>query len=60
MGYFIKRNGIKIEIIIRDDDFKIIDIWKFNIQEAGKFGKLLKEKYGIDFTNKERDLTWLD
>ena len=60
MAYSIRRNGIKIEVTIKDDDFKVIDIWKFNKNEAAKYGKILKQKYGIDFTDKEKDLTWLE
>ena len=55
MGFNYRKNGLKIEIIIRDDNFKKIDTFKFNIHEFNKFFNIIRKKYGI---RTDSDIDW--
>jgi len=60
MSYNRRTKGIKIEITIRDDNFRRLDTFKFSKVEAHKFGRIMKDKYGISFIpGKDKDLDWL-
>ena len=52
------REGIKIEIIIRDENWKKLDSFKCNVDNFSKVFSLLNKKYGLDFKPK-RKVDWV-
>jgi len=65
MSNYLKynRSGEVVEVIIREASGGKIESWKFTSgdkQKAKLVGKILLEKYGINFKPEiDRDLNWL-
>lgn len=56
--------GIKIELIVHDEDYKVLDTFKFKKEQAPAIANILQRKYGIIFVEGlkkeiDRDLDWL-
>lgn len=62
---FKRTGGIKIEITIKDEDWRVIDTFKTNIKDFPKIVGIMKRQYGIDFKpeipkplKSDKDLDW--
>ena len=61
----LRRNGVKFELVIRDEDWKKIDIIKFAPNNFFKTMNDIGNRYGIDIKNKklfdevEEEIDWL-
>lgn len=66
------RTGIKIEVIIRDEDWGKLDSFKCDAKNWNKIASILKRKYGLSFSpeipheesvnhlEKERGINWFE
>lgn len=52
------REGIKIEVIIRDENYRKLDSFRCDIGSFHKIIGLLKKKYGLTFKQK-KEIDWL-
>lgn len=59
MGRHYRGDGYKIEIVIRDYNYRILDVFKFDASQFTKFYNIIKMKYGIQIKLTDKDLQWL-
>lgn len=61
----LKRNGVKFELVVRDQDFKRLDTIRFGPKTFGDTMKDIGNRYGIDKKNLkpnkeiEDEMSWL-